>query len=68
MKPSLLLLALMSLFLTRCSLVTVPVKTAGNVVETTVTTAGKVAEAPFKAVGGRQVPAENTETAQPSPN
>ncbi len=35
-----------------CSLVTVPVKTAGKVVETTVKTTGNVAEAPFKAAGG----------------
>ena len=35
-----------------CSLVTVPVKTAGNVVETTVKTTGSVVEAPFKAAGG----------------
>lgn len=34
-------------FLSSCSLVTVPVKTAGSVVETTVETAGEVIEAPF---------------------
>jgi hypothetical protein len=35
-----------------CSLVTVPVKTAGSVVNTTVKTTGRVVEAPFKAIGG----------------
>ena len=38
--------------MTSCSLVTVPVKTAGGVAKTTVKTVGKVAEAPFKAAGG----------------
>ena len=37
---------------TGCSLITVPVKTAGSVVKTTVSTAGHVVEAPFKAVNG----------------
>ena len=40
--------------LSACSLVTVPVKTAGSLAETTVKTAGGVAEAPFKAVGGNR--------------
>ncbi len=48
-----LLLTSSLLLLTQCSLITVPVKTAGSVVETTVKTAGSVVEAPFKAVGGR---------------
>lgn len=47
-----LLLPFASILLCQCSLVTVPVKTAGSVVETTVKTAGSVVEAPFKAVGG----------------
>lgn len=34
-----------------CSLITVPVKTAGSIVTTTVETAGKVVTAPFEAVG-----------------
>lgn len=48
----LILLPLVVVLLPQCSLVTVPVKTAGAVVETTVKTAGSVVEAPFKAVGG----------------
>ena len=35
-----------------CSLVTVPVKTAGKIVDTTIRTAGQVVEAPFKAASG----------------
>ncbi len=35
-----------------CSLVTVPVKTAGSIVTTTVKTGGSVVEAPFKAACG----------------
>ena len=35
-----------------CSLITVPVKTAGSVVKTTVSTAGQVVQAPFKAANG----------------
>jgi hypothetical protein len=35
-----------------CSLVTVPVKTAGGIVNTSVKTTGRVVEAPFKAVSG----------------
>jgi hypothetical protein len=35
-----------------CSLVTVPVKTAGGIVNTTVRTSGRVVEAPFKAASG----------------
>ncbi|MCF7784492.1 MAG: hypothetical protein K9N47_00140 [Prosthecobacter sp.] len=34
-----------------CSLITVPVKTAGSIVTTTVSTTGKVVTAPFNAVG-----------------
>lgn len=34
-----------------CSLVTVPVKTAGGIVTTTVSTTGKVVTAPFNAMG-----------------
>jgi|GEM_PF-2050059 len=37
-----------------CSLVTVPVKVAGGIIETTVKTTGEVIAAPFKAVGGRE--------------
>ncbi|MHB1078601.1 MAG: hypothetical protein ACYC67_04310 [Prosthecobacter sp.] len=35
-----------------CSLVTVPVKTAGSIVTTSVETTGKLVAAPFEAVGG----------------
>ena len=42
-------LALVSCFMfSSCSLVTVPVKTAGSVANTTVKTTGKVLTAPFK--------------------
>ena len=50
--PSLLLPASALLCGAGCSLVTVPVKTAGQVVDTTVRTTGKVVEAPFKAASG----------------
>ena len=41
-----------------CSLVTVPVKTAGKIVDTTIRTTGQVVEAPFKAAGGGYPEAE----------
>jgi hypothetical protein len=41
-----------ALLLSGCSLVTVPVKTAGSVVNTAIKTTGSVAEAPFKAASG----------------
>lgn len=41
------MLLLIPSLLSHCSLVTVPVKTAGEVVETTVETTGNVIEAPF---------------------
>ena len=45
-------LAIASLFVfSGCSLVTVPVKTAGSVANTTVRTTGKVLTAPFKGRG-----------------
>ena len=40
-----------SLIFSSCSLVTVPVKTAGSVANTTVKTTGKVLTAPFKGRG-----------------
>ena len=54
-----LALALLLLASPSCSLITVPVKTAGSIVNTTVKTSGKVVEAPFKAASGgyRQAPA-----------
>ena len=41
-----------ALVVSGCSLVTVPVKTAGSIVNTTIKTTGSVVEAPFKAAGG----------------
>jgi hypothetical protein len=49
---NLLLPAATILCATGCSLVTVPVKTAGKIVDTTVRTTGQVVEAPFKAASG----------------
>lgn len=54
MKSSLLPIYLLCLMLPACSLVTVPVKTAGKIVTTTVSTTGKVVAAPFNAVGGNK--------------
>lgn len=66
---------LLVLSVSSCSLVTVPVETAGGIVKTSVKTVGGVAEAPFKAVGGRRksepapkpAPAESTHDAEPAP-
>lgn len=49
---SVLCLATAALVGPACSLVTVPVKVAGGIVETTVTTTGDVVSAPFNAIGG----------------
>ena len=51
LRPT-LVLAVAVLGLCGCSLVTVPVEPVGSVVSTTVKTAGAVATAPFKAIGG----------------
>ncbi len=48
-----------------CSLVTVPVKTAGSIVNTTVKTSGKVVEAPFKAASGGYHSPKASETPAP---
>lgn len=50
MKTGLVLL-LASFAATGCSLITVPVKTAGSIVTTTVKTTGDIVTAPFDAVG-----------------
>ena len=50
MKTSILVTYVLYL-MTSCSLVTVPVKTAGSIVTTTVSTTGKVVTAPFNAIG-----------------
>lgn len=47
----LVLALLLCLATTGCSLVTVPVKTAGSIVTTTVKTTGEVITAPFGAMG-----------------
>jgi hypothetical protein len=49
---------------TACSLVTVPVKVAGGIVETTVETTGNVITAPFKAIGGDGKEEKKTKTGQ----
>lgn len=51
MKTSILFTYLLCLIISGCSLVTVPVKTAGSIVTTSVKTTGKVVTAPFDAVG-----------------
>jgi hypothetical protein len=52
MKTSILLTYALCLMTPGCSLITVPVTTAGKIVTTTVSTTGKVVAAPFEAVGG----------------
>lgn len=53
MKPFHFLLSTATMFCAMgCSLVTVPVKTAGKIVDTTIRTTGQVVEAPFKAASG----------------
>ena len=69
MKPfHLLLPAATMLCAMGCSLVTVPVKTAGKIVDTTVRTTGQVVEAPFKAAsrGYRETRAAPVPQAPPS--
>ncbi|OYW31449.1 MAG: hypothetical protein B7Z47_01075 [Chthoniobacter sp. 12-60-6] len=51
MKTSILFTYALCLMTPGCSLVTVPVKTAGSIVTTTVSTTGKVVAAPFNAIG-----------------
>lgn len=43
-----------------CSLVTVPVKTAGKIVETTIETTGKIVTAPFDRGGSKDAAEENS--------
>ncbi|MBN8418419.1 MAG: hypothetical protein J0L73_05850 [Verrucomicrobia bacterium] len=52
MKTSAMLTSVLCFMTSGCSLVTVPVKTAGSIVTTSVKTTGKVVAAPFEAVGG----------------
>lgn len=58
MKTGLALL-LASFAATGCSLITVPVKTAGSIVTTTVKTTGDIVTAPFDAVGRSRRTAED---------
>lgn len=51
-------LILPCLVLTGCSLITVPVKTVGDIVTTTVKTTGDVVTAPFDAMAGRRAAPE----------
>lgn len=54
MKTSILMTYVLCLMTPGCSLVTVPVKTAGKIVTTTVSTTGKVVTAPFDAVSRKR--------------
>jgi hypothetical protein len=47
-----------------CSLITVPVKTAGSIVATTVSTTGKVIAAPFEAIGRSKAAKQDEEEVQ----
>lgn len=51
MKTSIIYTCGLCLIAFGCSLVTVPIKTAGSIVTTTVSTTGKVVTAPFNAIG-----------------
>ena len=53
MKTGFLFCIAMGLGVSSCSLITVPVKTAGSFVNTTVSTTGRVVTAPFEAAGRR---------------
>lgn len=52
-------LAILGCFIAGCSLVTVPVKTAGSIVTTTVKTTGDIVTAPFDAVAARRTSPED---------
>ncbi len=68
-SPALVCIGVAALSGASCSLVTVPVKVAGGIVETTVETTGKVITAPFKAIGRDDKespkPGGNAQAAQP---
>jgi hypothetical protein len=68
-SPALACIGIAALSGASCSLVTVPVKVAGGIVETTVETTGKVITAPFKAIGGDdkkpQAPSGSRQASQP---
>jgi hypothetical protein len=58
MKPC-AALAILCLTSAGCSLITVPVKTAGSIVTTTVKTTGDIVTAPFDAMAGRRASSED---------
>lgn len=64
MKISILPVFALCLMTSGCSLVTVPIKTAGSIVTTTVSTTGKVVTAPFDAVGGNNAARQDSEDVQ----
>lgn len=65
MKTGFLFCIAMGLGVSSCSLITVPVKTAGSIVNTTVSTTGRVVTAPFEAVGRKNaVSVEESESPQ----
>ena len=64
MKTRILLTYVLCLMTSSCSLVTVPVKTAGGIVKTTVSTTGKVVTAPFDAVGRSKASKKEKEAAK----
>ena len=63
-KPCILLSCVLFLAASGCSLITVPIKTAGSIVTTTVSTTGKVVTAPFDAMGRSKAAKEDKETAE----
>ena len=63
-KPSNLLSCVLCLVTSGCSLITVPVKTAGSIVTTTVSTTGKVIAAPFEAMGRSKAAKQDEEEVQ----
>jgi hypothetical protein len=63
-KPSILLSCVLCLVVPGCSLITVPIKTAGSIVTTTVSTTGKVITAPFDAVGRSKATKDDKQTAE----
>lgn len=66
MKASILHIYVFCFITSGCSLITVPVKTAGSIVTTTVSTTGKVVTAPFNAVGRSKDDKEDQEDTQKS--
>lgn len=65
MKTGFLLCGALGLGVSSCSLITVPVKTAGSIVTTTVSTTGRVVAAPFEAAGRRSSSSKEEVESQP---